>query len=186
MLPGKPCDANGNSLHEGGSPPPMPGTSKSHPDANPWHPFENRAQFKLADFIYCRNKMSAADIDDLMQIWAAMHPKEGSPFSSHKDLYEKIDSIQNGDTPWQSITIKHPNASLQNTHHVPEWQLQDFKVWFHDPKALISSILSNPDFKDGMDYAPCMIYDEEHERVRSNFMSADWAWNQCVSETTCL
>ena len=128
--------------------------------------------------IYC--------IDDLMQIWAAMHPKEGSPFSSHKDLYEKIDSIQNGDAPWQSITIKHPNASLQNTHHVPEWQLQDFKVWFHDPKALISSILSNPDFKDGMDYAPCMIYDEEHERVRSNFMSADWAWNQCVSETTCL
>lgn len=189
ILQGKQCDANGNSLSasDGCSLPQVPSTING-PDANlnPWHPFENRAQFQLADFIYCKNKMSAADIDDLMPIWAALHPKEGSPFSSHKDLYEKIDSIQHNDSvPWQSITIKHPNASLPNRHDIPEWQLQDFKVWFRDPKTVIHSILSNPDFKDGIDYVPCIIYNEEHEQVRSNFMSADWAWKQCVSRITC-
>lgn len=125
--------------------------------------------------------MSGADIDKLMKIWAATHPDEGSPFSSHEKLYKKIDSIEAGDVPWQSITIKHPNS---NSSDASAWQMQHYDVWFRDPKAVIQSILSNPEFKDGFDYAPCMIYNEKHQRIRSNFMSADWAWNQCVSEAS--
>ena len=123
--------------------------------------------------------MPGTNIDDLMRIWAAIHPKDGSPFSSKEELYSKIDSIQDGDVPWKSKTIYHPNA---NSPDATAWQVKKYEVWYRDPKAVIQSILSNPDFKDGIDYAPCTIYDEKQQRIRGNFMSADWAWNQCVSE----
>jgi hypothetical protein len=121
-----------------------------------------------------------------MEIWSAMHPQEGCPFSSHKDLYERIDSIEDGDVSWQSITIKHPNASLNTSDTIPAWQLQDYDVWFRDPQAVIQSILSSPDFKDGFDYAPCSVYNKDHKKICGNFMSGDWAWAQCVSRMSSL
>ena len=108
---------------------------------------------------------------------------KGSPFASHKELYKKIDSIENGDVVWKSATIKHPHAG-QNPSDTPAWKLQEYEVWYRDPKAVIQTMLSNPDFKDGFDYAPYMVYDEKDERILGNFMSADWAWNQCVSRVT--
>jgi hypothetical protein len=165
--------------------PPSPLLSSDKANLNPWHPFESHAKYELANFLYCKNQMSGANINDLMEIWSAMHPQEGSPFSSHQDLYERIDSIEDGDVSWQSITIKHPNAS-QNTSNIPAWQLQDYDVWFCDPRAVIKSILSNPNFKDGFDNAPYSVYDENHKRTRGNFMSGDWAWKQCVSKTSTL
>lgn len=125
--------------------------------------------------------MSGTDIDNLMKNWAAIHPKEGGPFSSHGELYSKIDSIQDGDAPWKSKIIHHPNADSPDA---PAWQVKKYVVWYRDPKAVIKNILSNSDFKDGIDYAPCKIYDKKQERNRRNFMSADWAWNQCASETS--
>ncbi|KAG1790332.1 uncharacterized protein HD556DRAFT_1433411 [Suillus plorans] len=43
---------------------------------------------------------------------------------------------------------------------------------------LLCNQLSNPDFKDGFDHASCQVYSNNHERVFSDFMSGNWAWNQ--------
>ena len=53
--------------------------------------------------------MYAGNINELMQIWNALHPNEGSPFASSNDLYNVVDSIKDGDAPWQSFTMNHPN-----------------------------------------------------------------------------
>ncbi|KAF8328032.1 hypothetical protein F5887DRAFT_1083299 [Amanita rubescens] len=146
---------------------------------SPWSPFENRAHFELAEFLYKQNQMSGGNIDKLMQIWAALHPKDGSPFAAHDDLYEKIDSIKDGDVPWKSFTMKHPNASMHNLDGLPSWQKAKYDVWFRDPRKILQGQLSNPLFKDGIDYAPKVVYNDKKERIWENFMSGNWAWKQC-------
>jgi hypothetical protein len=168
-LLGTPCDTNEHQPSSGHA-------------TSPWLPFESRAHFELADFLYKQNQMSGGNIDKLMQIWASLHPSDGSPFASQKDLYEVIDSIEDGDAPWESVAMYHPdledtNDSLDN---LPSWKKAKYDVWFRDPKKILQGQLSNPKFKDGIDYAPKLVYNDEGERVWGNFMSGNWAWKQCV------
>jgi hypothetical protein len=113
-----------------------------------------------------------------MQIWAAIHPNEGSPFSSCKELHQLIDSIDDGNAPWQCLTLGHHNSAAADC---PSWQNKTYEVWFRDPKVILNNMLSNPDFKDGFDYTPRLVFGEQHERIWSDFMTANWAWTQCVS-----
>jgi hypothetical protein len=54
---GAPCDANGQMLSEEmSSPSPL---SSDKVNLNPWHPFESPAKYELANFLYCKNQMSA-------------------------------------------------------------------------------------------------------------------------------
>lgn len=122
--------------------------------------------------------MSAGNTDELMQIWAAIHPSEGSPFSSCKELYQLIDSIDDGNVPWQCLTMGHQPDS---TAGAPSWKNESFDVWFRDPRVILKNMLANPDFKDGFDYAPRLVFGEQHERIWSDFMTGNWAWTQCVS-----
>jgi hypothetical protein len=161
--------------------------------ASPWSPFENRAHFELAEFLYKQNQMSAGNIDKLMEIWASLHPNDGGPFDSHNGLYKKIDSIEDGDDPWDSFTIYHPDyqpevddtsatsTSSSDSDDLPAWKRKGYDVWFRDPKTILQAQLSNPQFKDGIDYTPKVVYNKKNERVWENFMSGNWAWEQCVS-----
>ncbi|KAF8337791.1 hypothetical protein F5887DRAFT_1063026 [Amanita rubescens] len=166
-------------------PPPSTNTTTStsgHP-ASTWAPFENRAQFELAEFLYKHNQMPGGNIDKLMQIWAALHPNEGSPFNSHDGLYEMIDSIKDGDVRWESFAMHHPDAGdldvTPSDNLLSSWKRQTYEVWYRDPKKVLQAQLSNPNFKDGIDYAPKLVYNDKNERVWKDFMSGNWAWKQC-------
>ncbi|KAF8332479.1 hypothetical protein F5887DRAFT_1063884 [Amanita rubescens] len=143
---------------------------KNGQPTSPWSPFENRAHFELAEFLYKQNQMSGGNIDKLMQIWAALHPKDGSPFAAHDDLYEKIDSIKDGDVPWKSFTMKHPNASMHNLDGLPSWQKAKYDVWFRDPRKNSAGPIIKP-----------IVYNDKKERIWENFMSGNWAWKQCTT-----
>lgn len=155
--------------------------------SSPWSPFENRAHFELAEFLYKQNQMSAGNIDKLMQIWASLHPNDGGPFDSHNGLYEMIDSIEDGKVAWESFTMNHPASDHDHddaddtSDDLPSWKRKTYHVWFRDPRKLLQAQLSNPEFKDGIDYAPKVVYNNKKERVWENFMSGNWAWDQCVS-----
>ena len=127
--------------------------------------------------------MPGSHIDDLMKIWRALDPDAVSPFGSHDDLYEVIDSIEDGGAPWQSFTMNHQNLSgdPQTDNDLPSWQRADYDVWFRDPRKVLNAQLSNPKFRDGIDYAPKFIVGDKNERIWENFMSGNWAWKQCVS-----
>lgn len=153
---------------------------------SPWHPFANRGHFSLADFVFRHNEMPGAQFDELMHIWAEVNGSESRsrkppPYANKKDLYDTIDAIDQGDVPWQSFTIQHGDTnSLTGDPSAPQWKLAEYDVWFRDPHMLLHNQLSNPDFKDGFDHAPCQVYSNNHERVFGDFMSGNWAWNQCV------
>ncbi|KAF7333067.1 hypothetical protein MVEN_02371300 [Mycena venus] len=98
------------------------------------------------------------------------------PFADHKDLYATIDAIQQGDIPWQSFSVKYTGPIPENGP-VPVWMTETFEVWFRSPLSIFEKQLSNPDFKDEMDWAPKRIF-KDGKRQFVDLFSGNWVWEQ--------
>lgn len=151
-----------------------------HADPEDWAPYETRLAFETAELLYVRNQMSAGDIDTLLRLWAASLAEHGAepPFSSHKDIYDTIDSTPLGDVVWESFNLRY-NGEIPRGE-VPEWTSAEFAVWYRDPRAVVHRLLSNPDFDGEFDYAPFQEYDDKGSHRFQDFMSGNWVWKQAV------
>lgn len=67
-----------------------------------------------------------------------------------------------------------------NEEDIPPWMLEEYEVWYRNPRVVLRNQLANPDFKDKIDYAPVREFDENGERRWKNVMSGNWAWNNAV------
>jgi hypothetical protein len=149
-------------------------------DPDDWTPFENRSAFKLAEFLYKHDQMSAGKIDELLEIMSDVVGVSGGqpPFLDHKDVYRTIDAIPIGGVLWQSFAFTYEGP--RPTTDVPKWMDAKYTIWFRDPHQLFLNILKNPDFAGSFDYAPYRQYDKQGNRQYEHFMSGDWAWKQAV------
>lgn len=170
-LPGTPCNKDGIDL------PPNTPPAPRQLDTTNYAPYTSRAEFELADFLFRQSQLSGKKVNDLMDIWAA-HGGD-APFADVKDLHDTIDATPLGDAPWNAFSVsysgKHPS-----TGEVPPWMLEEYEVWHRDPRTVIRNQLSNPDFKDEIDYTPVQEFGEDGERRWKDFMSGNWAWSNAV------
>ncbi|KAJ7612911.1 hypothetical protein DFH06DRAFT_1274599 [Mycena polygramma] len=171
ILDGTPCDADGNDLPPGAPPPPW-----EHRAADDYSPFNSRAEFEFAEFLYVREEMSAKGIDRLAELLAGLYEGTDPPFADHKDLYATIDAIQQGDIPWESFSVKY-TGPIPETGTVPVWMTETFEVWFRSPLAIFEKQLANPDFKDEMDWAPKRVF-KDGKRQFTDLFSGNWVWEQ--------
>ncbi|KAF8124100.1 hypothetical protein EV363DRAFT_1178461 [Boletus edulis] len=154
---GAKCDIDGNDLvpseesHWEPPPPQAPRsfTVKDQVKQNPWHPFSNQAQFKLADFLFHKNEMSKAQID-------------------------QIDSSK----AWNSFSFTYAGADSMD-EDLPTWKQATYQLIVRDAKTLVQEQLSCPELKDHIDYCPHQIFGDHDNRIWSDFMSGNWAWEQC-------
>ena len=156
--------------------PPLP----QSPDPDDWTPFTSRSQFEMAEFLFKRAKMSAGNIDELLDIWAADGAVSGTepPFQNHTDLYETIDATSIGGVPWQHFEMSF-NGSRPEAN-VPPWMEQTYEVYFRDPHQLLLDMLADPTFAKDFDYMPKQQFDCHGTRYYENFMYGDWVWIQAV------
>jgi len=154
---GTPCNQEGVDLPPDSGPLSHISLGQSESDS-PWHPFQHRSQYQLADFLFCQNKTPQNQIDDLMDIWASMPEWNGQPppFANHDDLLRKIDSIT-GDPIWECLSIHHTDAFVED-ESIPAWKRTSYDVWFRAPEALADLQLANPQFKDHIDYSPKQVF----------------------------
>ena len=54
-----------------------------------------------------------------------------------------------------------------------------YQLWYRNPRAIIHNNLANPDLVNNIDYVPYREFVGGKQRY-SDFMSGDWAWDQCV------
>ncbi|KAF8552429.1 hypothetical protein OG21DRAFT_1477771 [Imleria badia] len=172
-MTGLPCDANGEFLPPGSPPPPRP-----ERPSDDWRPFNDCAEFELADLLYTRIQMSAGNINQLLDIFAACLHKHGgqSPFSGCAELYNAIDSLQVGDIGWESFGVAY---SGDRTDCPAPWMDNVYDVWMRDPETAITEIVGDAQFQNLLDLAPYREYDSATNTRRwQDFMSGDWAWDE--------
>ena len=173
---GQICDESGNNIPLD-TPPPPRGSDNGSDD---WTPYDNRIQFRLADFLIRRNQMSTEHINILLGIWAeslAKHDDE-PPFSNATHLYDTVDSTPLGDVSWESFVLQYNGP--RPVENIPQWMEAEYDVWFRDPRTLVHKFLSNPDFRFGFDYEPYQMRTNAGVHRFQEFMSGNWAWNQAV------
>ncbi|KAJ2925770.1 hypothetical protein H1R20_g11325, partial [Candolleomyces eurysporus] len=165
-LTGIPTDENGEPLPLGTPPPPH----MDHSD-DPWYPFEDESGFRLADFLYREEEMSAKKVDYLLEIWALDKAKNNNlaPFDSYAQMYGAIDAIEFGDAPWQSFSMNFADDS--NHPADTPWKSASYEVWYRDPTRVISNLLDNANFNGQFDYAPFVEVDKRGQRRWNDFMS---------------
>ncbi|KAF8875365.1 hypothetical protein BD779DRAFT_1613432 [Infundibulicybe gibba] len=173
FINGKPCDRYGNTLPEG-SPPPPP--LEYSPLPNDFTPYNNQAEFELADLLYRRTQMPATQINDLLQIWATTLPANNDPlFVNKQDLYDTIDLSPLGGVPWESFGVSY-NGDMGDGDSQAPWKKTEYDVWFRDPQLVLQEQLKNPDFAKEMDFAPKRVFDPDGKRCYTDFMSGNWCW----------
>ncbi|KAI0032371.1 hypothetical protein K488DRAFT_78514 [Vararia minispora EC-137] len=151
---GRPCDRHGNFLPPGT--PPEPRTANPIDD---YSPFQDQEGFLLAEFLYRKVEMSSHDVDYLMEIWKSTLRKHGerSPFADIKDLHSTIDSITQGDVPWECLAFEPlPDLPLD----APDYERETYRLWYRNPDACISHfLLDNPELVDHFDTTPYIFLD---------------------------
>ncbi|KAF8883641.1 hypothetical protein CPB84DRAFT_1850916 [Gymnopilus junonius] len=172
-IDGTPCNADGFEIEENArpaTPPPQ--------DPTDFFPFESRADFELSEWIYSETQISAGKIDRLMHILTAMYSDQPPPAANHTEIYEKIDSVEVGDTLWSSFTVHYngPKTTAANGKP-PVWMEQGYEVWFRDPLEQLESMIGNPEFNGEIDYGPKIVTKDGKRRYK-NVMSGKWAWEQ--------
>ncbi|KAJ3519338.1 hypothetical protein NMY22_g13253 [Coprinellus aureogranulatus] len=202
-LSGDPCDAEGYTLPEGT--PPQPDNTD---DDDAMWPFDGPEQLLLAEFLYSKVQMSAGDTNYLMRIWDAWQQRfvdkneDGDngvgpsdcdcdsesecgcdheddetypPFKGQRDLLRTIDSIPQGDIPWRGFQVEYEGEKPENP---PSWMEASYDVWYRDPLEVMEAQLGNPEFADHIDYAAKEVRGDDGQRLYTDLMSGDWAWEQ--------
>ncbi|KAG1850945.1 hypothetical protein F4604DRAFT_1687040, partial [Suillus subluteus] len=182
-LTGRPCDPEGNFLLPGALP--LPLSEKSTDD---WTPYRDHLEFELADYIFTKNQTPAAQIDHLLDLWAASLIRASADssqvlFTDHHDVYRTIDNTPLGDVKWQSFSVKY-TGDIPDEGPTP-WMTESCDVWFRDPHQVVRNMLANPDYAAEVDLRPYREFATETDECQwQDFMSGDWAWTSSDSSPT--
>jgi Plavaka transposase len=150
-----------------------------------YFPFNDEEEFQFANFLYTREQMSKGNIDILMQLIAAWEisrfgeDSANPPFRDGKQMNDVIDSIPLGDVPWEGFKVRYNGDVPANA--APSWMTKEYEVWYRNPLDVMESQIGNPDFAHEQDYSPKQLMGQNKLRQYTDFMSAQWAWDQAVS-----
>jgi phosphatidylethanolamine-binding protein (PEBP) family uncharacterized protein len=174
-----PCDKDGRFIPEYTQPPPPDAPDAT--DENPFHPFEDRLAFDWAHYHFVELQSSEREINKGLDLRLAAKLKAGDstplPWSSTDDMYQTIDSIQEGDAPFVTIRFKYSGPIPPNP---PNWTTETYELCTRDSQILLHHQLATTDFANAFTPRPYRQFDHRGDRVWSNLMSGDWPWNEAV------
>ena len=175
-----PCDENGGYLPD---PPPAPPVPPPIDGLDPvsWDSFGSRLDFDFVHYHFVEVQSSAGAINTALDMWQASVLKHGEnvPWTNAQDLYDTIDSIQQGDAPWKVYKISYQGPRPLGTP--PKWMTETYELCTHDSRLVLHNQLASSEFKGKTNFVPYQQFNGEGKRVWSNPMSANWAWKQAVS-----
>lgn len=168
-----PCDRDGNFLAPNTPPP------REAADDFSWVPFHSNDEFELADLLFRRAEMSKSNINDLLHVLKTRATREGGtvPFKNCDNLHSAIDSITEGEVPWNSFSVQYNGPRPEM--NVPQWMDEKYQVYYRNPHEVVKSMLMNKAFDGNFDYTPYRQY-ENGQRVWRDFMSGNFGWKQAV------
>jgi hypothetical protein len=169
-----PCDSEGNFLPPGS--PPLPQVTPLQSD---WTPFNSEVQFRLAELLYSCAVVSSVNVNTLLELWADSLSEAGipAPFENQKHMHAAIDASTLGDVPWKCL-VGEISGDVDDC--TPQWKRTTYNIWYHDPDAVVTNMLSNPDFARQFDLWAYIDLNPQGECRLGNFMSGNIAWQHSV------
>lgn len=176
-----PCDENGYFIPKYTQPEPT-----AAPDATPdnqWHPFQDRLAFDWAYYHFTELQSPERHINKGLDLWLAAKMKAGDdsplPWSSAHEMYDTIDTIQEGDSPFETIHFKYSGPIRPNP---PLWMTETYELCTRNSRTLLHHQLSTTDFCDAFHTRPYRQFNHKNDCVWSDLMSGDWSWNEAVRD----
>jgi hypothetical protein len=105
-----------------------------------------------------------------------------APWASTEELYATIDNIQHGDAPFRSIKIRY-NGPRPAGRTPPPWMTETYELCTRDARLVLVNQMASPELAGKVNLRPYRQFDENGNRVYSNFMSGNYAWKQSVSRS---
>ena len=96
-------------------------------------------------------------------------------FASSQTLDVYLDKLPQAGPPWKSV-------SLAPTTGTPKKSTPAI-LYYRDPIEVIRYMLSNSTLREGINWAPRRVYEDEEKtkRLYSDFSTGDWWWDIQVS-----
>jgi hypothetical protein len=165
-----------------GTPPPRHDDDDDYvPESERWEGFSSRAGWDFAHLHFVEAQSSEGKINKALDIWTASVMEYGgsAPWTSAQELYSTIDNIQHGDAPFQSIKIKYNGPRPAGTP--PPWMTETYELCTRNARSVLVNQMSSRKLCGSVNLRPYRQFDENGNRVYSNFMSGNYAWKQSVS-----
>ncbi|KAJ3792476.1 hypothetical protein GGU11DRAFT_819026 [Lentinula aff. detonsa] len=156
------------------SPPPLPHTKEA------WSPFGNRVEFDFAYLHFVCLQSSEAEINLALDMWKAQVLAAGGdpdsiPWQRTRHVYDAIDAIDDINVRWTTLDIEYRGPHPPTP---PAWMNQKYRVVLRDIRQLFHRQMAMKDWDKIFNKVPYRQFNSQRKRVRSNLMSADWAWAQ--------
>jgi hypothetical protein len=177
-----PCTQDGLFIHDPASNPPASESVASATSSNPWVLFEDRLAFEWAHEHFVKVQSSKKEIGRGLELWRAALRKGGCrdelPWCSADEMYATIDSIQDGSTPWSTFILRYNGQKPDR--NIPLWMEEEYELNTRDALEIVCSQISRSEFDGEFDYRPFKEFNPSNERVWSNLMSGEFAFNEAV------
>ena len=133
----------------------------------------------MSDLLFHKAAMSQGHIKVLMEIWtlSMMETDGGPPFDSYRQMYEAIDEIKVGSTPWECFKTEIDNNLPDDA---PNWCRESYHIWYHNPDTVITNMLDNPNFADAFNTCPYIAMGSDGKQHWNDVMSGNYAWCHAV------
>ncbi|KAJ7719182.1 hypothetical protein DFH07DRAFT_872339 [Mycena maculata] len=160
----------------------LPETTTKYYGQDPaaWAPFSDRAEFDFAHFHFhfVQAQSSENDINIVLDIWAVSVLKYGAtaPWNNARELYATIDTIQDGQAPWKTHTLRYSGPLPPG--QPPKWMTQSYELCTRDTRQLMHNQLGTIVSKDHVNFVLYRQFNHSGKCVWSNLMSGDWSWKQ--------
>lgn len=128
----------------------------------------------------CKNSEAqiTQGLDVLLAAMTAAAGEQMKPaWNDAKDMYATIDSIREGSTTWRQAIFRYNGKLPKNP---PHWMMEDYVLYYRDVEEVLHEQVGTPEFDGEFDYVPFQEFDGGGDRVWTNLMSGDWAYQKAV------
>ena len=132
------------------------------------------------ELLFKQIQASKGSIDELLCTLGAYNiTQDGrdAPFDDARDLFESIDAILYGDTPWETFTVRYAGPTNEDS---PLWKRADYIINCHNARKVIHNMFGTKEFNSKFDITPYQEYLPNGSVCYSNMMSGEHAYKQAV------
>ncbi|KAF7798192.1 hypothetical protein EIP86_009409 [Pleurotus ostreatoroseus] len=140
---------------------------------NTYAPFADKAEWELARWLL-RSGLSQADIDKYLKLDITRERSHLS-FTNKRSFLQKIDALPRGPVweceIWEAVGDELDEHGQKRT--------EELELWKRNPKDCIQELISNPAFRDILQYAPMQLFEDERgEKPMYNEMWTAEFWRE--------